>query len=175
MTQDKQIIGRIAKISFPSDSSALIPAKIDTGADSSSVWASSLYIDDAGVLHYELFDASSKYYTGQVHTAKSFTVRLIRSSNGTTQVRYTVTMGVIIDGKKIRATFTLADRSKNTYPVLVGCKLLNRKFLVDVSRGYTRVDDLKVRSSQLNKELRKNPKKFFEKYHAENQRGDVDL
>ncbi len=172
---DLTTIGRTSKINFPVDGIKNVPAKIDTGADSSSVWASHLRVDDDNRLHFVLFDEGSQYYTGIEHHAKSFTVRLVRSSNGTTQIRYAVGLVVILGGKRIRGTFTLADRSKNTYPVLVGCKLLNKKFLVDVSRGYTRPDDLKIKTGSLNRELSKNPKAFFEKYHADNQRGDVLL
>ena len=41
-----------------------IPAKIDTGADSSSIWASHIEVSQDGVLHFQLFDKKSPFYTG---------------------------------------------------------------------------------------------------------------
>ena len=76
---------------------------------------------------------------------------------------------IILGGKKIRGTFTLADRSKNKYPALIGCKILNKKFLVDVSKGFIREN----RSDDLTQELKLDPKAFFEKYYHNNPRGDI--
>jgi hypothetical protein len=50
-------------------------------------------------------------------------------------MRYVVKLQLKLDDKTIVGTFTLSDRSKKTYPILIGRKLLNRKFLVDVSKG----------------------------------------
>lgn len=173
--QEKTIIGRTARASFPLAGIRGVPAKIDTGADSSSVWASELHVDDDFTLHFTLFAESSPYYTGVRHTTKAYKVRLVRSSNGTQQIRYSVKLTITLGGRKVRGSFTLADRSQNTYPVLVGNKLLYRKFLVDVSRGNIRTDEQKIKSNTLNQELALDPKAFFEKYHLKNQRGDITL
>lgn len=175
MKSEKTVIGRTALVSFPTEGIKGVPAKIDTGADSSSVWASNLHIDDDHTLHYTLFAAESPFYSGKTHTTKSYKVRLIRSSNGTTQVRYSVKLTVSIGGRKVRGSFTLADRSNNTYPVLIGNKLLYRKFLVDVAIGKIRSEKNKAKSNKLNSELLLDPKAFFEKYHTENHRGDISL
>ena len=47
-----------------------------------------------------------------------------------------IKMLVIISGKKIRARFTLANRSTQKYPVLVGRNILRRKFVVDVKHKH---------------------------------------
>lgn len=173
VTQEKTIIGRTSKASFPEEAIRGVPVKIDTGADSSSIWASEIHIDDEFTLHFKLFAVGSPYYSGKEHITKAYKVRLVRSSNGTEQIRYSVKLTVTLGGRKVRGSFTLSDRSKNTYPVLVGCKLLYRKFLVDVSRGTIRTEDQKIKSNTLNQELSKDPKAFFEKYHLGNQRGDI--
>jgi len=46
---------------------------------------------------------------------------------------------------------------------------------VDVSRGAIRTDEQKVKTNVLNREMALDPKAFFEKYHLENQRGDIGL
>lgn len=169
----KTIIGRVTTAVFPSDSSQKVPVKVDTGADSSSVWASNLLVDQAGYLHFTLFGEDSPYFSGKVHRTRHFRAVMVRSSNGSTQVRYAVKISVVIGGKAVRATFTLADRSQNTYPVLVGCRLLKNKFLVDASIGRYNVEFKGI--AGLNAELSRNPRAFFEKYHLNNERGDVSL
>ena len=51
------------------------------------------------------------------------------------QQRYKVKLRVILDNRVINATFTLADRSSQVYPVLVGRNILRGKFIVDVHKG----------------------------------------
>lgn len=172
----KTVIGRTATAAFPAERIHDVPVKIDTGADSSSIWASELEMDDDNVLHFVLFDKSSSYYSGKKHSAKLYSAHLIRSSNGLAQVRYRVSLSIVLAGRKIRGSFTLADRSQNAYPVLVGCKLLNNKFLVDVSvKSSVRPPNEPHPTGLFDDEMRKDPKAFFEKYHQDNQRGDIAL
>ena len=171
-TKEKIIIGRTARIGIPVEDIKDVPAKIDTGADNSSIWASELHIDEANELSFCLFAKGSEYYTGKKHTTHTYTVSAVRSAHGTLQVRYKIQMAVRLGGKRVRGTFTLADRSKNTYPVLIGCKLLNKKFLVDVAQGVRIVG--REKTLEIEEELRKNPRAFFEKYHSNNQRGDIE-
>ena len=169
-------IGRTATAAFPAEGILGVPVKIDTGADSSSIWASELKIDDAGILSFVLFGRDSPYFSGKVHRTKHFTAHLVRSSNGSAQVRYKVQLSVVLQGRPIRGSFTLSDRSKNSYPVLVGCTLLNKKYVVDVSKKSKIKPPLYHEpSGRLNRELQKDPKAFFEKYHIDNHRGDIEL
>ena len=52
-------------------------------------------------------------------------------------MRYKVKIPVVVKGRKIKANFTLADRSAQVYPVLVGRNILRGKFVVDVKGGAT--------------------------------------
>lgn len=173
VVKQKTIIGRVATGDFPADGSSHIPVKIDTGADSSSVWASQISIDAEGVLRFVLFDEQSPHYTGKKHVTRHYTARLIRSSNGLTQVRYSVKLAIVLEGRTLRGTFTLADRSLNNYPVLVGCRLLKNKFLVDVAKG--KVIPSTHAHLNLQGELQDDPRAFYEKYHLNNERGDIEL
>jgi len=58
------IIGSKELVDFPELGFVRVPAKIDTGADSSSIWASDITEQD-GKLEFYLFDEQSPYYTGQ--------------------------------------------------------------------------------------------------------------
>lgn len=140
-----------------------IPAKVDTGADSSSIWASQITINDQNQLEFCLFDKESPFYTGEVLTASEFWVKQVRSSNGQVAVRYVVPLTIKVKGRKIRARFTLSDRSKNRFPILIGRKTLQNKFLVDVSKiRISRSETFDNRS--LSDELARNPQAFHKKY-----------
>lgn len=142
-----------------------VPAKIDTGADSSSIWASNIFVDKDGVLHFTLFDTQSEFYTGEVISRKIYKVAQVRSSNGHPQIRYRSELTVRLGGKKIRALFNLSDRSKNEYPILIGRRTIAGKFLVDVSRGL-KAPAGREATQKLNEELRRDPHAFFQKYHG---------
>jgi hypothetical protein len=144
-----------------------VPAKIDTGADSSSLWASQVSIPPTGILQFTLFDQSSSLYTGEVIKTKNYRAIRVRSSSGHEEIRYRVELPVIIKGKRIKVAFNLSDRSKHLFPILIGRRTLNKKFIVDVSVA----DDIvrpkqKDISETLSYELRQNPHEFFKKYHG---------
>lgn len=169
------VIGRTSTASFPDEGISKVPVKIDTGADSSSIWASELKMDESGRLHFVLFGVGSPFYSGKVHKTKKYQVTLVRSSNGTSQIRYRVQLTIVIAGRTVNTNITLADRSRNTYPVLIGCRTLKNKFLVDVSKGKREKVVFEIQNSELNKELKKDPLAFYKKYHHKNLRGDIDI
>ena len=141
-----------------------LPAKIDTGADSSSIWASDIKVKEDGTLSFKLFAPKSPYYTGEVLKSKEYTVSVIRSSNGSEQIRYRTTLPIKINGHTVKAALTLADRSRNNFPILIGRRTISGRFLVDVSRFNVKKTPTHPRTRKLNKELEKSPYKFHKKY-----------
>ena len=170
---NKKTIGRAVKIDLPTEGIDGVLAKIDTGADSSSIWASELEMSQDGVLSYVFFAKGSQYYSGKRHKSSQYKVRRVWSSAGVPQVRYRVKMTIVVEGRRIRGTFTLADRSQNNYPVLLGCRLLNGKFLVDVSKGF-KMKRHEISAKQLTLEAKQDPVVFFKKYYKSNNREEVE-
>jgi hypothetical protein len=167
--REKLIVGRNVLIDFVGYA-AQIPAKVDTGADNSSVWASGISVNSDGALQFQLFAPGSQFFTGQIITRNDFQTVKVRNSTGHTQIRYQTQLTVRIKGRKIRGTFVLADRSKNFFPVLLGRKILNRKFVVDVAKYQIKEPAKKPSSSdlppdsELNQQLRDNPVQFHKNY-----------
>ena len=130
------IIGRAELVEFPSLGLSKIPAKTDTGADSSSIWASKVTEKDNN-LFVVFFGPSSEFYTGEVIRFRQSSYSLVRVENsfGQREIRYKIKLPVKVKGKLIRATFTLSDRKNKTYPILLGRRMLSGKFLVDVQSG----------------------------------------
>lgn len=127
-------IGPKTFVDFPELSLFKVPAKVDTGADSSSVWASNIS-EEKGQLKFTLFDEDSPFYSGDVIATKRYRLITIRNSFGIAEPRFRVSLQIKLEGRLIRATFTLADRSSVSYSVLIGARALRGKFLVDVSKS----------------------------------------
>lgn len=128
------LIGPKEFVDFPELGLEKVPAKVDTGADSSAVWATGMGVDADGRLSFTLFGPRNRYYSRKKITTSEFRSTSVRNSFGTAEFRYKVRLLVRIEGRSIRAWFTLSDRSGMRYPVLLGRRLLNRKFVVDVSK-----------------------------------------
>lgn len=141
-----------------------VPAKIDTGADKSSVWVSDINVSQDGQLSFVLFGRKSPYYTGEIIKTANFSVSKVRNSTGHEQIRYRTEILVNIAGKQVKALFTLSDRSLNTYPVLIGRRTLHNRFLVDVAKK--ELPNPVKKQHYLNDELTKDPYKFHQKYHG---------
>ncbi len=130
----KVIIGRSEVLSFIGTAAEKVPAKTDTGAYRSAVHASNIVLSADGVLSFDLL-GGHPVCGPMVHriTADAFTVVTIANSFGHEEERYEVKLKVKLGPKVFHARFTLADRSKKIYPILLGRKLLNHRFLVDSS------------------------------------------
>lgn len=149
--ETRKIIGRADRIDLPELGYLGVYAKVDTGAKTSAIWASNVFERDGG-LAFTLFGEGHPLYTGEELFVSQFSRVVVASSIGAEQGRYKVVFLVKLRGKKIRAAFTLADRSKQAYPVLIGRNVLRGKFLVDVKSGRPDHSAENRRSEELQKE-----------------------
>lgn len=140
-----------------------IPAKIDTGADSSAIWASDIKMEPNGFLSFTLFDKKSPFYTGERLATDHYTAKSIRSSHGDQQIRYLVELEITLSDQTFDTTFTLADRSRNNFPVLIGRRTLKNRFLVNASKSSVKRPKAST-TVRLNQELKTNPHEFHQKY-----------
>jgi hypothetical protein len=131
------MIGRRDIVDLPELGLYDIDAKIDTGAYTSALHVKKIRpIEKEGKPwvkfklahpHHEAFN--NKEIEMLVHAHKP-----IKNSFGQTELRYIIKAEVVLFGKPYHAEFSLTDRSKMECPVLLGRKLLYRKFLVDVTK-----------------------------------------
>lgn len=147
-------IGRVEKISFPDFGLNGIHAKIDTGADLSSIWATDIY-EHNGALHFKLLGPKSEHFTGEeiIVAAPNYVLTRVANSFGHKELRYVIKLKTSIAGKAIKASYTLANRSTKTYSVLIGRKLLSGKFLVDVSIGHPLAEVENKKRGKMQKEI----------------------
>ena len=129
------LIGTTELVSLPGISKASFAAKIDTGADSSSIWASDINQTD-DILSYVLFSLGSAFYTGERYETDKFELVSVKNSFGHEEIRYKVQLRVKIGKVIYKSWFTLADRSRNSCPMLIGKSFLKDRFIVDVSKKH---------------------------------------
>lgn len=122
-----------------------IPAKVDTGAYRSAVHADNIKLSEDGTtLHFRLLGGHP--VCGALATemnTNDFKVVSIANSFGHTEERYEVKLKVKLGPKIFYATFSLADRGKKVYPILLGRKMLNNRFLVDTAEAQINRIELK--------------------------------
>jgi hypothetical protein len=131
----KVIVGRAELLHFMEHAMADIPAKIDTGAYRSAVHASDITLSEDGkTLAFTLL--GNHPVCGSLATkieTQDFKTVWIANSFGHREERFEVKLKVKLGPKIFSATFSLADRSKKIYPILIGRKMLNNRFLVDTA------------------------------------------
>ena len=132
MSKIKTVIGSEEFVSFPELGVDKIQARVDTGAAISSLGVKWIR-EEEGVV-------SCLLPNKQVVTFDSFKKKVIKSSFGHTEERYVVKILINVLGRKVRTNFTLANRSKMKFPILLGRKLLKGKFVVDVDLKHQSID-----------------------------------
>jgi hypothetical protein len=127
--QGKQLIGASTVVTIEQYGLDTLPARVDTGAKSSS-------IDCRGII----IDRSNRQVScrpngrGYIVTLPYSRLDTVKSSNGIREERAFVILHAGVEGQSIETEFSLRDRSAMTHPVLLGRSLLEGRFIVDVSR-----------------------------------------
>lgn len=137
MSKPLQVIGRQDVINLPEFGLKQVEAKIDTGAYTSAINCSRvklLKVDGTPTLTFYLTGSKIHEKKARKFSTTNFKKKKIRSSNGVIEERYIIKTTVVIFRKRIQSEFSLSDRSKMKFPILIGRKLLSNRFIVDVSK-----------------------------------------
>lgn len=142
-----QNIGTVEVVSLPSEAIDAIPAKIDTGADGSAIWASRVKLKN-GRLVFRFFAPGSVFYNGKAIKTENFKTTSVKNSFGQEEFRFKIKLRVKLGGRVATRWFSLADRSNTAYPILLGKNFLKNRFIVDVSKKHA-VKSGKVKPHQV--------------------------
>ncbi|WP_095011304.1 ATP-dependent zinc protease [Tsuneonella mangrovi] len=139
---DRALVGWRELVALPDLTSARIPAKIDTGARTSSLHASEVERFERDGQRWLRFlldvgHGSSEPVTVEVPRVDR---RTITSSNGETESRPIIKTQLRIGSLLFPAEFSLSDRSDMKFPILIGRTALRGRFLVDSGRSYLQSD-----------------------------------
>ncbi len=131
------VIGEAEKVTIQSKDLRL-NARIDTGAQTSSL----------GVVNQQPFERDGKKWldfsvqdpdSGMLIDFKLPVVRIaeIKRHGAAAQERHVVKLKIKLGDIEMVREFTLADRSRYNFPMLIGRNVLSGKYLVDVNRKYS--------------------------------------
>jgi hypothetical protein len=145
--EDKQIVGWIEKVRiFPGN--ILLDAKVDTGADNSSLNALDVTEFERAGERWVRFcigsgEARKDYCERRlVRTAK------IKRHGGPRLERYVVVLGICLGKFYKEAEVNLVDRSRFKYPVLIGRSFMENHIVVDPGRTYIAEPDCREASTE---------------------------
>ncbi len=146
-----KIIGRIDKADFPELNLQNIDIKVDTGAFTSSIHThdvKEIELNGDKHIEFKLLDPSHPNYEDKIFKVKSYEVKTLKSSFGNIEQRFIIKTTMVIFDQEYPIEMSLSDRSDMKFPVLLGRKFLNKRFIVDTS--------LKNVSSKLKRKKKKN-------------------
>jgi hypothetical protein len=131
----KTIIGRHDKADFPELMLKNLSVKTDTGAYTSSIHCHDIQEvgeeEGTSYIEFYLLDPAHPKYVDKKFKTRKYERRIIKSSFGESEERYIITTVVVMFGQEYPIELSLSERSNMKYPVLLGRKFLNKKFIVD--------------------------------------------
>jgi hypothetical protein len=133
----KIIVGRTDKADFPELSLEEIDVKIDSGAFTSSIHCSNINefrINNESLIKFTLLDPEHSFYNHKEFSSKNYTSKMVKSSNGISEKRFMIQTEIIIFNTKFPIYLTLSERKDMKFPVLLGRKFLNKKFVIDTAK-----------------------------------------
>lgn len=147
MSKHLPIVGWREHVSLPDLALSGIPAKIDTGARTSSLHAEVLEEFERDGERFVRFCVD---WDGKRHECEAIHVdiRGITSSNGETQNRYVIKTPLKIGDTVFRTEISLADRSDMKFPILVGRTALRRHFVVDSGYSWLQTPSMRKKKGQ---------------------------
>src|SRR5579871_1884874 len=128
-----ETLGRSDRVDLPGLGLENIHAKIDTGAYTCVLHCSSTEVVN-GVLEFVLLDEEHSEFTGRKYSFKKFNRREIKNSFGEAELRYIIKTKIKVFDRLIRAEFSLTNRGNLKFPVLLGRKILRKRFVIDVTK-----------------------------------------
>jgi hypothetical protein len=134
----KKTIGRFDRADFPELGLEGLKVKVDTGAYTSSLYATSIHVRRyKGVKHlyFKALGPEHPQYQGKPHRFALFSMKEVKSSSGETELRYFVETVISLFGEEYPIVISLTNRSKMRTPVLLGRRLIRNRFVVDVTRS----------------------------------------
>ena len=132
----KITIGRTDKADFPELSLSEIDLKIDSGAYTSSIHCSNINkitVNGVSLIQFTLLDPEHSFYNNKEFTFKNYASKIVKSSNGVSEMRFMILTEIFIFNKNFPIYLTLSERKDMKFPILLGRKFLNKKFVIDTT------------------------------------------
>lgn len=116
-----------------------IKAKVDTGADNSSLHAFNIerYTDDeVPMVRFEIHPRQRKRKPSVSCTARIVGERMVKNPGGRTERRPIIRTKLVVAGEEIEALVNLTTRDEMTFRMLLGRRTVRKNFIIDPGRSY---------------------------------------
>lgn len=134
---EKKIIGRKDIADFPKLDLKKIAIKIDTGAYTSSIHCNQIeeiFIHGKKAIRFSLLDPGHDKYNNKTFVIENYKQKRIKSSNGSIEERFVIYSEIKLFGDIYPIELSLSERETMKYPVLIGRKILKKRFIVDPAK-----------------------------------------
>ena len=139
MINGKKIIGLYEYIKLIPDKTE-IPAKVDTGADISSIHGEDVEVFEKDGKKYVRFsfmwDKNDLEKKMKLEMPFVKYVKIKRKGGLRPEKRPVVNLEFCLDGIKYNSEFSIADRDNFSYPALLGRRFLRKYFIIDPDKDY---------------------------------------
>ena len=166
------IIGWRERVALPELGITSVKAKIDTGARSSAIHASSIESFERDGVEFVRFKVHpSQRNRTKVITAeaKLLEMRTVRNSGGKSELRPVITTTVTLGTQQWPIELTLTNRKLMGFRMLLGRQGVRQRFLVDSGKSYLQSSKSKRKLKSRKKSKNENSnivKKFFSLFDA---------
>lgn len=116
-----------------------IKAKVDTGADNSSLHAFNIerYTeDDVPMVRFDIHPRQRKKRPSISCVAEVVGEKKVKNPGGRTEIRPVIKTILVVAGKNVEAKVNLTTRDEMTFRMLLGRRTIRKRFLVDPGRSY---------------------------------------
>lgn len=137
--QKRKTIGWREWVSLPELGVVEIKAKVDTGADSSSLHAFNLErFDDNGtpMVRFEIHPRQRKRKPSIDCVAEVVGERMVKNPGGRSELRPVIRTTLIVAGEEFEALVNLTTRDEMTFRMLLGRRAIRKNFVIDPGRSY---------------------------------------
>jgi hypothetical protein len=135
-TEDSKLIGNLEEVHFGENKDLQFNAKIDTGAESSSIHAENIKtftkFENGQAVLYVRFQTRDENFQTRIYTRPVVKVAEVKSALGTSQ-RFFIREKIWIGNAYHYVNVNLADRSHLKRKFLVGKNILDEGYLVNTS------------------------------------------
>jgi hypothetical protein len=135
----KKSIGWREWVEMPDLGVAEIKAKVDTGADNSSLHAFRIErYEESGIemVRFQLHPHQRKRRPVVDCIAEVVKERRVKNPGGRTEIRPVIRTRLVVAGREIDAHINLTTRDEMTFRMLLGRRTIRSEFVVDPGRSY---------------------------------------
>jgi hypothetical protein len=140
MKRKRKTIGWREWVALPDLGVREIKAKVDTGADNSSLHAFNLsrFEDETGrqMVRFEIHTRQRKRKPSVECVAEVVGERMVKNPGGRAERRPVIRTRLVVAGHEFEALVNLTTRDEMTFRMLLGRRTLRNDFLVDPGRSY---------------------------------------